>query len=66
MILLVLLFCLANGTQCVEKQDFQRFALPMACAIVAQQAAAEWIKTHPAYVLRETRCELEERKKIPA
>jgi len=61
---LVIVFCLANGAECKEKQDFEPFLMPMACAIAAQQAAAEWLKTHPAYVMRETRCEPEGRKQI--
>ncbi len=62
MISLVIIFCLANGNECREKQDFEPFMMPIACAISAQQAAAEWLKTHPAYVLREARCEPESRK----
>ena len=62
MIWLTIIVCLANGTACTEKQDFQPFTMPMSCAVAAQQAAAEWIRTHPTHVLREARCEPESRK----
>lgn len=62
MIWLTLIFCLADGTVCKEKQDFQPFTMPIGCAVAAQQAAAEWIRTHPAHVVREARCESESRK----
>ncbi len=65
MILLTIIFCLANGIECREKQDFKPFPMPMACALAAQQAAAEWLETHPAYLLHETRCEPETRRKLP-
>lgn len=64
MIFLVIVFCLKNGHECMEKRDFEPFRMPMACAVAAQQAAAEWLETHPAYLLRETRCEPESRKQL--
>lgn len=63
MIWLTIVFCLANSIECREKQDFEPFMMPMACVVAAQQAAAEWLRTHPAYVLHEARCEPESRKK---
>ncbi len=62
MIWLTVIFCLANGIGCKEKRDFEPFIMPLSCAISAQQAAADWLKTHPAYVLREMRCERESQK----
>jgi hypothetical protein len=53
MIWLTIVFCLANSIECREKQDFEPFMMPMACVVAAQQAAAEWLRTHPAYVLHE-------------
>ena len=62
MIWLTIIFCLADGRVCNEKQHFDPFTMPVSCAVAAQQTAAEWIRTHPAHVLREARCEPESRK----
>ncbi len=63
MIWLTITFCLTSGSGCTERRDFEPFAMPMACAVAAQQIAAAWLRTHPAYVLHEARCEPEGREK---
>ncbi len=64
MIWLIIILCLADGTECREKQDFEPFLMPMTCTVAAQRAAAEWLKTDPAYLMRETPCEPEGRKQL--
>ena len=66
MIWLTLIICLENTAVCRERQDFDPFALPMTCALAAQQAAAEWLRAHPAYRLREARCEPDGRRQSRA
>lgn len=64
MILLTIIVCLASGAGCQERQDFALFSMPMACAVAGQQVAAEWLKAHPSFVLRQVRCEPEDRKQL--
>lgn len=56
---LLITFCLsAYPDRCVERADFDAMQGLTECMIAGQQAGAEFVKNHPAYVMRGFRCRL--------
>jgi hypothetical protein len=58
-IALLITFCLSGQPdRCVERSDFDGTASVVECMIAGQQAGAQWVTDHPAYVMRSFRCRL--------
>jgi hypothetical protein len=60
MIELIIVYCLAaDAKTCTEKRvPLENFATPVGCTMSGQQRAQEFLQTHPAYVLKSWRCEV--------
>lgn len=60
MIELVLVYCLtAKPKECVERRvPMEDYGSPVACTKSAQQRAQEYLREHPAYMLKGWRCEM--------
>ncbi len=60
MIELVIVYCLAADTKtCVERRlPMGNEASPVGCTMSGQQRAQEYLREHPAYVLKGWRCEM--------
>ncbi len=58
-IALLITFCLSGQPdRCVERSDFDGPASVVECLIAGQQAGAQWVADHPAYIMRSFRCRL--------
>jgi hypothetical protein len=59
MIELVIVYCLAADTKaCVERRlPMEHFASQVGCTMSGQLRAQEYLREHPAYVLKSWRCE---------
>lgn len=58
-IALLITFCLSGqADRCVERADFDSPASVAQCMIAGQQAGAQWVTEHPAYVMRSFRCRI--------
>jgi hypothetical protein len=57
MIALLITFCLsAQPDRCMERADFDAMTSVEECILTGQQAGAQWVSEHPAWVMRTFSC----------
>ncbi len=68
MIELVLVYCLANDPiRCLDQREVREaVASPIACAMMAQTYAQDYLDGHPRLRLQGWRCEVDRPKESPA